>query len=129
YPPSCGRGYGETKLMDYAMSHSETLSQLQEDDRVWKMTGRYVLQNLPALIAGAPDRYDLYCDLKNRPMHWFDMRVYSFTRPGYERLLRGIYPRLSEAELHCSPEVEMHRYIAGKLPDAGIIPRFRVEPR
>src|SRR3984893_14120500 len=39
YPPSYGRGYGEFKLLDYAMDHSSTLA-TAVDTRLWKVTGR-----------------------------------------------------------------------------------------
>ena len=46
HPPSYGRGYGEFKLVDYAMRHSQFLN---GDAYVWKCTGRYVVNSvLPA---------------------------------------------------------------------------------
>ena len=40
YPSAFGRGYGEFKLIDYAMDNAKLL---QDDVVVWKCTGRYYL--------------------------------------------------------------------------------------
>src|SRR4051812_46455771 len=42
YPTQYGRGYGEMKLVDFAMANSLTLSRLRPADTVWKCTGRYI---------------------------------------------------------------------------------------
>src|SRR5216683_7355837 len=36
YPSGYGRGYGEFKLLDYALDHSETLRGVERDAIVWK---------------------------------------------------------------------------------------------
>ncbi|HEX4797641.1 MAG TPA: hypothetical protein VH370_27855 [Humisphaera sp.] len=128
YPPEYGRGYGEMRLIDYAIEHSQTIAHLGQSDVVWKMTGRYICRNLPALIRSAPPAFDLYCDLKDRPMPWMDLRLFAFTKPGYDRLLRGVYTKLSRAHLKAAPEKEMRNHIGNLLPTGHITPRFRKEP-
>jgi hypothetical protein len=128
YPPEHGRGYGEMRLMDYGTSRSQTLAEFGPADTVWKMTGRYICRNLLAMFRTAPQSFDLYCDLKNRPIPWMDLRLFAFTRGGYDRLLRGVYTKLSEAQLKASPEKQMRRHVGDLLGSGGIVPRFRTEP-
>jgi len=128
YPPEYGRGYGEMRLIDYAIEHSQTIAQLGQSDIVLKMTGRYICRNLPALIRTAPPAFDLYCDLKDRPMPWMDLRLFAFTKAGYDRLLRGVYTKLSRAHLKAAPEKEMRNHIGDLVETGHITPRFRKEP-
>src|SRR3982074_3006340 len=76
YPPEYGRGYGETKLLDYAIDHSEIICRLNPDDIIWKATGRLRLLNFAVMNSSAPMSFDLYCDFKNYPMRWVDMRFF-----------------------------------------------------
>ena len=132
--PSHGRGYGEFKLLDHVLFDSGAFP-ADANPVIWKATGRYKVLNLPTLILSAPPRYELYCDLKDRPMPWVDLRTFSFTRSGYDRLLRGAYHTLREDVNHCSPERVLRKRIGAQLDrsprDAAtpITPRFNVEPR
>jgi hypothetical protein len=128
YPPEYGRGYGEMRLLDHAMDHSRLLKELGRQVVVWKMTGRYVCRNLLKMFRTSPAQFDLYCDLKDRPMPWMDLRLFGFTRQGHEQLLRGTYTRLARSELRAAPEKEMRRHIGQRLADHAIVPRFRTEP-
>src|SRR3569832_774634 len=40
YNPKYGRGYGEFRLIDYAIATARTL---ESDDIIWKVTGRYIV--------------------------------------------------------------------------------------
>lgn len=128
YPPQYGRGYGEFKLIDYAMAHSQILSTASPDEAVWKVTGRYIVRNLSQMVRTAPAHYDLYCDLKKYPQIWMDLRLFSFTRPTYERLFRGKYLDLSEAEGQPAAEATMYRAVHAHLKEGQIVPRFAREP-
>lgn len=128
YPPQFGRGYGEFKLIDYAIAHSLFLLQARPEDAIWKVTGRYIVRNLSQMIRTAPPQYDLYCDLKTFPQIWMDLRLFSFTRPSYERLLRGKYLDLSEADGQPAAEATMYRTVRAHLADGQIVPRFSREP-
>jgi hypothetical protein len=128
HPASYGRGYGEFKLLDHVLAQSELIAALPPMSVLWKGTGRYRLINLPQLIATAPTHYDLYCDLKSRPMPWMDLRFFSCTVRGYQRFLSGVYRELREDVIQTSPEVHMRLAIGGRLGQGGIVPRFRTEP-
>jgi hypothetical protein len=94
YPAEYTRGYGELWSLDYAFRNSRLISQLNDGDKCWKVTGRYRATNLDRLVRTAPPSYDLYADFR-----WWkkraDVRLFSFSRGGYERLLLGRYPEMT----------------------------------
>lgn len=87
YPSSYHRGYGEFKLIDYAFANSVTLNELSKGDVVWKITGRYIIQNLKSVIKYSPGQFDLYCDIKN---NWIEMGIIAWSFTGYENFIRGM---------------------------------------
>lgn len=94
YPPSYDRGYGEFKLLDYAMQHSTLITNQAEHSVVWKVTGRYVVKNLCQMIARQPPQFDLYCNFRNYPKHWVDTFLMAWTPQGYENCLKEVYQNL-----------------------------------
>jgi hypothetical protein len=129
HPAKYGRGYGEFKLLDYAVNHSSALAGLDDNERLWKITGRYRVLNLLKLIRKAPAAYDLYCDTRDRPMPWLDLRIFSCTLGGYRKLLLGLYPQLREDVIHMAPERFLQPRIGQLAQSNRIIVRFRREPR
>jgi hypothetical protein len=122
-----GRAYGEFKLLDYAMEHS---SMVREAGVVWKVTGRYIVKNLPKIIRSAPE-FDVYCDMKNHPLRWMDMRLMAWQPQIYQILLSGIADELNER----MGESIMREYLpqrVAQLKASGreikFIQRFRNEP-
>jgi hypothetical protein len=94
YPAEYTKGYGELWSLDHAFRNSCLLSQLEDDSKCWKVTGRYKATNLDKLVRTASISYDLYADFR----FWkklVDVRLFSFSRGGYERLLLGRYPELT----------------------------------
>lgn len=135
HPPFYGRGYGEMKLMDWALTQYGPVAGLPPETVFWKGTGRYKLMNMARMVATMPRSFQLYCDLKNRPYRWFDMRFFAFTRAWYERHFLGRYHKLREdlvdgdgAPGASTPEVVMRRYLDEHLGEPGFVPRFRTEP-
>jgi hypothetical protein len=90
YPTAYGRAFGEFSLTDYAFEHSEPINCLRPDDRLWKATGRWRMLNIEEMVAHAPKAYDLFCDLRDWPRGFMELRVYSATKDGYRRLLQGL---------------------------------------
>jgi hypothetical protein len=88
YDPSYHRGYGEFRLVDRAHEQSAVLSALAPDDRVWKVTGRYVVRNLARVMGMTPRGFDLLCDVRGR---WAEMGFMAWSRHGYERHVRGLW--------------------------------------
>lgn len=94
YPAEYTKGYGELWSLDHAFRNSCLMSRLDDGGKCWKVTGRYKATNLDDLIRTAPPSYDLYADFR----FWkklVDVRLFSFSRGGYERLLLGRYPELT----------------------------------
>jgi len=129
YPAEYTRGYGELRSLDHAFRNSRLMSQLKDEDKCWKVTGRYRATNLDRLIRTAPPSYDLYADFR-----WWkkltDVRLFSFSRGGYERLLLGRYLEMKGVMLE---EYFFSRFTAlieekGEKV-SGIIPEFYYVPR
>ena len=128
YPPEYGRGYGEFKALDYAMSHSAVISALPGDAVIWKGTGRYRLLNIARVFPSAPVGCDLYCDLRDWPKPWMDLRLFAVTVSGYKRIFEGIYQHLREDLHNSAPETVMRRLMADLLGNLRVVPRFSCEP-
>jgi len=121
--PGRDRSYGESRLLDHGMSNSRLIATAGDRAVVWKITGRYRVRNLARMVRTAPARFDLYCDVRNRPIAWLDLRFMAWTREGYDRLLRGIAERLGTDP----KEPAMYRYVVG-LADPAVVLRYRTEP-
>lgn len=88
YPSTFHRGYGEFRLIDYAMENSVSINASPSETVVWKVTGRYIVKNLSRVIRFAPKRFDLYCSSSDR---WTEMSLMAWTRHGHKQLLREVW--------------------------------------
>jgi hypothetical protein len=132
YPVEHGRGVGETKLIDTALSQSRLLGALGEQDLFWKVTGRLRFVNLERLIATAPRGCALYADFRRFPRNWVDTRVFACT-PGAFRAL--FVPRLDlmrqdelDRQGYTAPEERLFAELMAERAKWSIVPRLRVEP-
>ena len=121
--PGHDRSYGEFKLLDHAMANSQLIT-AATDVIVWKVTGRYRVRNLLRMIRTAPKQFDIYCDMRNRPIPWIDLRLMAWTRAGYANVFEGVADRLGVDPR----EPVLRRYVPARAGDARIVPRYRVEP-
>lgn len=96
YPTHYHRGYGEFKLINYAFENSPTLRILNSSDRVWKVTGRYIIKNISTVIRTSPKNYDLYI---NKHDNWVDMEVMSWSQLGYEKFINVVWPNFATAKV------------------------------
>ncbi len=95
YPPHYDRAYGEFRLLDHAMSNSESVRSMGPGPgRVWKVTGRYIVKNIDAIVRSAPTDFELYANFRNWPRRWIDTYFLGWTPEGYEALVRDVYHRL-----------------------------------
>lgn len=88
YDASYHRGYGEFSLIDHGFAHAATLRDMENSDRVWKLTGRYVVKNLARVIALTPRRFDLYCNVDRG---WAEMGFMAWSRRGYETHIQNLW--------------------------------------
>lgn len=128
HPARRGRGYGEFKLVDHAMSTSKLIAAAGERVRVWKVTGRYMLRNIAGLVATQPADADLYCHCRNHPIAWLDMYLMRWNRRAYDELIRGVYRALEQDHTPTSAEQLFRAVIDRPGISARIVRRFRHVP-
>jgi hypothetical protein len=133
YPPEYGRGYGEMRLVDHTMQHSRIITSAEAQHAlIWKVTGRYVVRNLKAIVKRRPAGVDLYCNMRNYPRRWVDMQLMAWTRHGYDTFLRGVADRirvgLPETPSGTSPEHLLRGVFEQPRLGARLAPRFNVTP-
>lgn len=130
HPAHYGRGYGEFKLIDHAMRQSTLLAGMGPALRVWKVTGRYRVHNLPRLLATQPLQADLYCHCRNWPLRWTDLYLLRWNQRAYRTLIEGAYRRLQQDDTRTSAEQHFRTLIDGPQAAAlHIVRRFRQVPR
>jgi hypothetical protein len=134
YPPSYDRGYGEFKLIDYAMKHSDIINNGHNNGMIiWKVTGRYIVSNLPQIIARKPSNFDLYCNFRNFPKHWMDTYLLAWTIYGYQACLYNTYHQL-KLNVPGVPERAAAEELLRNLLDRSaknikLVSRFNVTPK
>jgi hypothetical protein len=136
YPASYGKGYGEFKLVDYAMSYSRILCAEKSTAVIWKVTGRYVIKNLSQVIRQRPTHFDIYCNFrlgvarpisKPRLLRWMDLYLLAWTSAGYETVIKNIYHRL-RADRFGEAEIRF-RELLEKVPrDVTVVNRYTTIP-
>jgi hypothetical protein len=97
YPPSYDRGYGEFKLLDHAMEHSQLVRDSLASDpetKIWKVTGRYIVNNLSNIIKTSPKEFDFYCNCRDLPKPLTDMYLLAWNRRGHEVCIKDSYHAL-----------------------------------
>ena len=125
--PGTRRGYLEMLLVSDAFASSRLLT--QPGAVGVKVTGRYRVENLGAVLRSMePDR-DLGFNLRRYPKPWADMWVFFADQAGMAAL-RPHLPAVGVVEPNGSAELSMFR-IVNALHDQGVAVqrRFRVEPR
>jgi hypothetical protein len=129
HPPHYGRCFSESRLLDRAMRVSTFARDADAEDFFWKVTGRYLVVNLAAMIATRPRGCEFYCDLRNRRSPWADMRLMGWTKAGFERNFAGIGDDIRE-DLNAGRPGEEALFLAlsRRLPLDGVVPRLRREP-
>jgi hypothetical protein len=127
FPPEYGRGYGEFVMVDYAISQSESLRKL--GTVVWKVTGRYVLLNMKAMVASYPGA-DIYCHMRDYPHKLCELAFLSWTQKGYNTIIKGMAPKLrNDQKPRVTEEVHFRNLIdRSKKSELIIAPRLRVVP-
>lgn len=125
--PGTRRGYLEMVLVDSAFASSRQLA--QPGAVAVKVTGRYRVDNLPAVMGSMDPRQDLGFNLRRYPKPWADMWVFFASQAGIAAL-RPQLPVINRPEPGGSAELSMYR-VLHRLHDEGVAVqrRFGVEPR
>ena len=129
YPPHFDRGYGEFKLIDDAMN---SIPEAQGSQKVvWKVTGRYIIRNIAAVVRRATPPFDIACNFRNYPKHWIDTYLIAWTPAAYAKHLSGVYDKLKtnvpEVTLGVSAEELLRAYLESRT-GLSVLPRFAVTP-
>lgn len=129
YPLSYGRAYGEFKLVDYAMTHSQIISNHQDNLLVWKITGRYIIRNIAKIIAHKPSNIDIYVNSRRFPKPWADMYLLVWTLKAYENFFGKILnDMIAEPSLQFHPEQAFIKLLEKPQGDLKVRKRFNVTP-
>ena len=129
YPPDYTKGYGEFKLLDHGFENAPLMRQMADQDKWWKVTGRYRATNLDRLVRSAPP--DLR-SLRGFPMA--EAPRGCTTNVVFPRRIRaahpGRYPEMAGIQLE---DWFFHKFaplIASRdVQAAGIVPELRHVPR
>ena len=122
-----GKGYAEMRLVAGARRRCPAVA---EAALVWKLTGRYRVRNLAALIRATP-RADLTVNLRRHPRPWADLWVWSASPRGLDALEAHV-DALREAPGAGEPaEVRMFGVIQRLRTETllSVCPRLPIEPR
>lgn len=136
YPPAYGKGYGEFKLIDYAMCHSQILQSEKAAAAIWKVTGRYLVKNLAQVIEQRPPQFDIYCNFrlgltrpisKSKVLKWMDLFLLAWSPKGYDSVINNIYQDL-RSDQYGEAEIRF-REILEQLPShVNVVNRYRTIP-
>ena len=118
YPSTYHRGYAEFRLVEHAMRHARSLREADAAARVWKVTGRYVVDNLPSVMRHAPKPFDVYCDVRGA---WAEMSVLAWTPLGYAALLDGLWREFATGMV---PELILASRLDATCGRAHVVRRF-----
>jgi hypothetical protein len=136
FPGHLGRGYGESLLIDRALSTSRLLATASH---VAKLTGRQRIANLAALLARVPADVRFLCDLRDHGFYerfrlpaagrYCDTRFFLFTRPFFDLHLRWLYRDAAAGEVELFLEAAFYDVVKALEAEPGVLCRFPVEPR
>ena len=123
FDPAKGRGYGEFRMVDYAVEHSNIL-QRNTSSMVWKCTGRYIIRNLQAILTSTAHA-DIVCHCRNYPVDWCELYLLAWSRRGHDAVLKDCYRRLANdlnPNMHTTEEI-LFRQLIDEAPDGVAVTR------
>jgi hypothetical protein len=130
YLSSYDRSYGEFKLIDYAMKHSNLIhSQQSVRTIVWKCTGRYIIKNLFEIIQHQPPFFDIYCNCRNYPKRWVDTYLIAWTPEAYKIAFNEVHHNVLRIPPKAAAEEKLRGYLDLWLRDLNVIQRLKATPQ
>lgn len=124
--PATSRYYLEAHLLREALARSEWLK-ADSSWVVWKITGRYVIENIQKIVESQPKAFDVYMNFRNYPERVVDFYVAGFSRAGLGRLVEGdldVYRSKDAGESILRRELD-----EGRFPELAVVKRFSVVPK
>ncbi len=94
YPPHLGKGYGEMRILKHALS----LASLEPDTLIMKVTGRYFVRNVDALLGQTRTQreFDVFCNVAPDGC-WAHSVVFASTLSFFETHLFPFHERLDDS--------------------------------
>jgi hypothetical protein len=126
-PGSVTRFSGEINLIKYALEHAHVV-RANPGAVVWKVTGRYVIQNLDRIVKAQPHRFDLYVNCRNYPARWVDFYVVGLNAPAFLRTLGADLEEYATSS-HSGEYILRRKIDEGQFPGLQIVKRFNRVPR
>lgn len=117
--------YLELDLLIKAFA-APAIAAMPADTMFWKVTGRYIVENIGAIVRTAPVA-DVYVHCRNRPIRWADFYLIAFTRRAFTELLQANF----DAYHTIRTGEEIFRETIDAAPTRGfrIVPRLKYVPR
>jgi hypothetical protein len=96
HPPHLGKGYGEMKIIAYALKHSGLIGL---DTRIVKVTGRYCVQNYAHILRSiiAERETEIFCDFRGS-LSWCPSQIFCGTTAFFTRYLLPLGETLNDSE-------------------------------
>lgn len=121
---SFSRFFLEARLLAWAIGHSRLLA--LPNAVIWKITGRYIVANLSAIIRRQPARFDAYLNFRDYPSPVLDFYIAGFTLKGLKAV---IDPARTDYRTTRSGEIILREKIdSGHFDELAVTKRFTVVP-
>jgi len=121
------RGFCELLTLRDSMTILNRQHMIGDDDLVYKMTGRYRLENMNQIIS---DDFDLHADFRTIPDHWMDMRFMGFRYSFFMTHVENILNLSKSKEFkNISMEVICFEYFQMMRTKCKVKSRFSTVPR
>lgn len=117
--------YLELDLLIKAFA-APAVAALPADTLFWKVTGRYIVENIDTIVRTAPDA-DVYVNCRNRPIRWADFYLAAFTRRAFIALLQAHFPAYHT--IRSGEEIFRETVDAAPAQGFRVTPRLRHVPR
>jgi hypothetical protein len=125
--PNRSRFILELNLIKTALSQASLSGLISADDRLWKVTGRYLIGNLAAIIRTAPVDAALYVNSRRRPKPWTDFFLAGFNQAAFAKTF---LPHLEDYDNFTPGEQVLYERINGpNPPPIKVVQRMRRTPR
>lgn len=96
--PQEPRFWGECKLLKEAFRRSRVINS-STDTHVWKVTGRYIVRNLSAILRRSEEDNDLMLHCRNHPMRYVDFGLAGFSREKAEQIMDRVLQRQNDEDI------------------------------
>jgi hypothetical protein len=124
--PENSRYYLEINLLCFAMKKSNIIV-ANPGSLIWKITGRYIVQNIASILFTIPRTADLHVNMRNYPRRTLDFYLIGYRADSFYRHIgRDLddYRTIRNGE-----EILREKIDAGSFEGVEITPRFRCTPR